>query len=115
MTDAQIIAARTTFSLLGRARPMLRFFYLSGNEDGLPVLLLDPDEVDPAAVDALLDDALDARTAEGSLRWQESGTLLLSVEEGDTLALLEQMDDFLDKVLPGLRFAQVKGLAPSTL
>ena len=108
MTDAQIVSARTAFALLGRVRTSLHFFYLSGNGDGLPVLLLDPDEIDPAAVNDLLDAALDPRTADGSLRWQGSGTLLIQVEQGDTLALLEQIDGFLDKVLPGLRFAQVR-------
>ncbi len=107
MTDEQIINARTTFALLGRGRDTLRFFYLAGNGDAVPVLLLDPDEIDPVESGDLLDDALDPRTAEGVMSWQASGTLLIQVTEGDTLALVEEVGGFLDHVLPGLRFAQV--------
>lgn len=107
MTPLQISAARQAIGLLGRTRDAVPFFYCAAGPDGLPALLLDPEELDEREILALVSAAQRKRFARGELRRDEAGQLVFVAEGRGVRQLVADLSGGLDEALPGLHSARV--------
>jgi len=112
MSPLQIAQTKQSLSLVGRTRDSLPFFYCAAGEDGMPVLLAQPVEIDPRAVLRVVRQARRKVFVRGIIeRAADDGALLFRIE-GDAHAAQFVADlDVLDSFIPGLKFSRVDLIA----
>ena len=108
MSPLQIAQTKQALSLVGRTRDALAFFYCAAGEDGMPVLLAQPEEVDARAVLRVVRQARRKVFVRGIVERAVDDGALLFRTEGDTHVAQFVADlDVLDAFIPGLKLARV--------
>lgn len=108
MNTQQIAHAKQVLGLLGRTRKQIPFFYTSAGPQGIPVLLVDAEELDDTAILNLISASLRKGFARGVIaRDVEDGRLVFTTDARGGLQLSAGLVGTLDEMIPGLRFARV--------
>ncbi|MFT4977575.1 MAG: hypothetical protein ACI8S6_003480 [Myxococcota bacterium] len=108
MSPLQIAQTKQALSLVGRTRDALPFFYCAAGEDGLPILLAQPGQVDPRAVLKIVREARRKVFVRGQVeRAAGDGALLFRADGRNHIAQFVSDLDVLDGVIPGLKLARV--------
>lgn len=108
MSPLQIAQTKQALSLVGRTRDTLPFFYCAAGPDGMPVLLAEPERVNPRAVLQIVREARAKVFVRGVVeRAAADGALLFRADSDANIVRFVSDLDVLDQVIPGLKFARV--------
>ncbi|MFT5680360.1 MAG: hypothetical protein ACI8RZ_001266 [Myxococcota bacterium] len=111
MNTQQIARTRQVLGLLGRTRESVPFFYCAAGPLGVPVLLVDPEELNQRAIVELVQQATRKTFVRGRIeRSGDDGLLVFRIQGTDPTSLVADLSGSLNEMIPGLRFARIDTL-----
>ena len=106
MTPKEILTIRNHMTLIGRTRSHIPFLYVPKDENGIPLLRTDPEEIDSMSYLEVIQTASDPRAVRGSIQKNESGLFVFVVQEGTDASyvsnLLRDLKEGMGGQLPSL-------------
>ena len=82
MTPQEILTIRNHMTLIGRTRSQIPFLYIPKDEDGIPLLRTDPEEIDAMTYLEVIQTASDPRAVRGRIQKKENGLFVFVVQAG---------------------------------